>query len=123
VVHRGGHVHPETWTITRSNFRGGWVIRPGESVEIPLVPGGDRARVTVEVRFGRNNPDPLTLELLAEDEPLASWQPVSAGEWQRIELGPFALPRGRPLVLRATGPPRAGRQNGLLLDRVEVEWL
>ena len=122
VVHRGGHVHPETWTMARSGYRGGWVIRPGESVEMPLTPGGERARLALHVRFGRNNPDPLTLEVLAGEEPLATWRPRRAGIWRRIELGPFELPRGRPLVLRAKGPPRAGEQNGFLLDRVEVDW-
>jgi hypothetical protein len=122
VIHRGGHVHPETWTVARSRFRGGWVIRPGESVEVPLVPGGERARLAVELRFGRNNPDPLKLEVLSGDELLATWRPTRPGEWQRLELGPFELPRGRPLVLRAKGPPRSGLQNGLLLDRVEVDW-
>jgi len=122
LAHRGGHVHPETWTIVRSHYRGGWVIRPGESVEVPLVPAGTRARLAIEVQLGRNNPDPLTLEVAAGDRVLATWRPVRAGAWRRLEAGPFELPKGRPLVLRAVGPPRAGRQNGFLLDRLEVEW-
>jgi hypothetical protein len=124
VVHRGGHVHPETWIVARSHYRGGWVIRPGEAVEVPLGPrAGGSARLALEVRFGRNNPDPLTLEVLAGDRLLTRWRPRRAGDWRRVELGPLELPPGEPLILRAAGPPRAGRQNGLLLDRLELEWL
>lgn len=124
VIHRGGHVHPETWVVARSHYRGGWVVRPGEAVEVPLGPGaGGRAGLVLELRFGRNNPDPLSLEVLAGDRLLTRWRPRATGVWRRIELGPLDLPPGEPLVLRAAGPPRAGRQNGLLLDRVEIEWL
>lgn len=123
VVHHGGHVHPETWVVARSHYRGGWVVRPGEAVEVPLGPAaGGRVRLALEVRFGRNNPDPLTLEVLAGDRLLTRWRPRAAGVWRRVELGPLDLPPGEPLVLRAAGPPRAGRQNGLLLDRLELEW-
>jgi len=124
VVHRGGHVHPETWVVARSHYRGGWVVRPGEAVEVPLGPAaGGRVRLSLELRLGRNNPDPLALEVLAGDTLLTRWRPRAAGVWQRMELGPLDLPPGEPLVLRAAGPPRAGRQNGLLLDRLELEWL
>ncbi|HSL84565.1 MAG TPA: hypothetical protein VLF66_17460, partial [Thermoanaerobaculia bacterium] len=124
VVHHGGHVHPETWVVARSHYRGGWVVRPGEAVEIPLGPAaGGRVRLALELRFGRNNPDPLDLEVLAGDTVLTRWRPRAAGVWRRVELGPLDLPPGEPLVLRAAGPPRAGRQNGLLLDRLELEWL
>ncbi len=123
VVHRGGHLHPETWVVARSHYRSGWVIRPGEAVEVPLGPAaGDRARLALELRVGRNNPDPFTLEVLSGDRLLTRWRPREAGVWRRIELGPFELDPGRALVLRAAGPPRAGHQNGFLLDRLEIEW-
>lgn len=128
VEHRGGHLHPETWVVARSHYRAGWVIRPFEEVRVPVVPGGDRLEIELEIRFGRNNPDPLTLEVLAGDEPLATWTPEEAGTWERLVLGPFDWPAGAapdgppPLTLRAAGPPRAGRQNGFLLDRMELRW-
>lgn len=143
VEHRGGHLYPETWIITRTHYRAGWVVRPFEEVRVPLVPGGDRVTLELEARLGRNNPDPLTLEVVAADGVLATWTPEEPGTWTRVELGPFDWPPGggsltepgppgggsstglgppAELTLRAVGSPRPGRQNGLLLDRMEVRW-
>jgi hypothetical protein len=129
VVHHGGHVHPETWVISRGRFRGGWVIRPGESIEVPLVRpmGGDRPsdrlRLRVALWVGRNNPDPFRLEVLSGDEKLAGWVAGGGRIWGLVDLGTFDLPEGETLVIRAAGPPRAGEQNGALIDRLELDWL
>ncbi len=140
IAHRGGHLHPETWVVARSSYRGAWVIRPGESVEVPLVAGGERFRLRLELRVERNNPDPVTLQVFDGHRLLTSWSPPprpapaamaaraedataarDGGDWRRLELGPFEW-RGGPLGLRTDGPPRASGQNGILLDRLEVEW-
>lgn len=124
IVHRGGHVHPETWVVSRTHYRGGWVLRPGEAIEVPVVrPASERLRLHAALRVGRNNPDPIGLEVVAGEERLAHWSAGGGGIWGRVDLGAFALPAGEPLVVRATGPPRAGAQNGVLIDRLEIEWL
>jgi hypothetical protein len=126
LVHHGGHVHPETWVTNRGQYRGGWMVRPGEAIELPLVrphgAGATRVHVTLELRPARNNPDPLALEVLAGDEVVTTWQAGRGTAWRSVDLGPLELPPGTPLVLRVTGPPRAGRQNGILLDRIEMDW-
>ena len=145
VIHDGGHLQPEPWTVARSSYRAGWVIRPFEEVRVPLVPGGATLELTIELELGRNNPDPLTLEVAAGDRVLARWTGEEGEEVpSRLELGPFDWPaagaaspsrgpdpagagdRGDDdlslLVLRAVGPARAGRQNGFLLDRMELRW-
>lgn len=126
LIHHGGHVQPETWVTNRSQYRGGWMVRPGEEIEVPLVRprGGEtaRARLTLELRVARNNPDPLALEVLAGGDLADTWRAGRGGVWRRVEVGPVELPAGVPLVLRAAGPPRAGRQNGVFVDRVEVDW-
>ena len=139
IDHRGGHLQPGTWVVARTLHRQGWVIRPFEEVRVPLVPGGDRVELVLVLEVGRNNPGPLHLEVAAGEEVLEVWTPEEAsagdrsGVVRRVELGPFDWPgnAGRvgignappPLVLRAVGPSRPGRQNGFLLDRLEVRWL
>lgn len=127
VVHQGGHLHPEAWTVARSNYKSGWVIRPFEEVRVPVVPGGDRVTLTLDFEIGRNNPDPLALEVAAGDRVLTRWTPAREIP-DHLVLGPFDWPAEEggkgpvPLVLRAVGPPHEGRQNGFLLDRVELRW-
>jgi len=139
VIHDGGHLHPEPWTVARASYRAGWVIRPFEDVRVPLVAGGRTMTLAIELELGRNNPDPLTLEVAAGDRVLARWTAQPDGPVpDRLELGPFDWPPAPTpdpdepgalgaahrdlLVLRAVGPARAGRQNGFLLDRMEVRW-
>jgi len=145
VIHDGGHLQPEPWTVARSSYRSGWVIRPFEEVRVPVVPGGGALELAIELELGRNNPDPLTLEVAAGDRVLARWTGEEGEEVpSRLELGPFDWPAAgvaapspdrtprelgdrdgdtaNLLVLRAVGPGRAGRQNGFLLDRMEIRW-
>ena len=122
IEHRGGHLYPEMWTMSRVGYRGGWVLRPAESLAVPVIAGGPRLKLEVELRFVRNNPDPLTLEVLAGDQVVHQWRAEGAGEWRRQALPPIEWRPGLALGLRTTGPSRGGPQNGILLDRLEISW-
>ncbi len=47
----GGHVHPDRWVIERTRYRGGWVLRMGERLEVPVAPGGRRVRLELEAEL------------------------------------------------------------------------
>ena len=118
----GGHLYPDRWVIERARYRGGWVLRVGERLEAPVVPGGRQARLTLRAELIRNQPVPLDLDLLAGDRLLATWRPGRDRVWATIALGPFDWPRGAPLVLAAHGPSPPGALNGVILDRVDFTW-
>ncbi|MFP3941876.1 MAG: hypothetical protein ACLF0P_16395 [Thermoanaerobaculia bacterium] len=130
VLHRGGRLHPETWVVTRSQYRAGWVLRPGEALEVPLIPGGRRVRLVLEAQLGREDPEPPLVELRAGGELLGTWRPDGAAGWERVELGPFDWPAGDavpesgppPLVVSVQDRGGPGRPNGILFDRLELEW-
>lgn len=122
VEHRGGHLYPEMWTMSRVGYRGGWVLRPAESLAVPVIAGGPRLTLEVELRFVRNNPDPLTLEVLAGDQVVHHWRAEGAGEWRQLALPPIDWRPGLALGLRTMGPSRGGPQNGILIDRLEISW-
>ncbi len=123
VEKSGGHLYPELWVVERTRYRGGWVLRVGERLAAPVVPGGRRARVTLDAEFIRNQPVPFALDVRAGSTHLATWRPARARVRERLELGPFDWPAGEPLVLEAFGPHPPGPLNGVLLDRVELDWV
>lgn len=118
----GGHLHPDRWVVERTRYRGGWVLRIGEQLKVPVVPGGKRVRMTLETEFIRNQPVPFTLDFKEGDRMLASWTPGRERVWERIVVGPVDWRAGEPLVLVAHGPAPPGELNGAILDRLTLEW-
>lgn len=118
----GGHPHPDRWVLERTRYRGGWVLRVGEQLKVPVVPGGRRVRFLLEAEFIRNQPVPYTLDLLAGDRMIASWTPGRQRVWETVSVGPVDWHAGESLVLVAHGPAPPGALNGAILDRVRMEW-
>lgn len=114
---RGIMLYPRAWEVARARYTNGRLVKPGGYVEATVIPGGDR----VHLRFVAQTPgSPGTLEILAGDRLLAR-QDVTADDWKEFDLGVFPWTAGRPLVLRSPEDPTK-TQNGVLVDRVELEW-
>jgi hypothetical protein len=122
VVKLGGHLYPDRWTIERTRYRGGWVLRVGDRLRAPVIAGGRRVRLTLEAELIRNQPVPFAMDISAGDRLLAVWTPVRERAWEELTLGPFDWPVGAPLVLAAHGPSPPGDLNGAVLDRIELAW-
>jgi hypothetical protein len=122
VAKRGGLVYPEQWVIDRTRFRGGWILVEAGSATAPVVAGGPRAVLTVDWSYIRNDATPLALEVAVGDLVLARFPAAAPGVWRRVELPPADWPRGAPLRLAALAPAGAPEKNGLVIDRVEIEW-
>jgi hypothetical protein len=122
VEHPTGHPFPQRWVIERTRYRGGWVLREGASLAAPVVPGGDAVVLRLYVRFIPNVPErPIDLEVRAGERLLGTWQTRTDRRWTAVTLGPVPWPAGEPLVVVA-GPPARGQANGVILDRVELDW-
>jgi hypothetical protein len=122
VIKSGGHPYPDRWVIERTGYRGSWVLRVGERLTAPVVPGGRRVVLRLSAQFIRNQPAPFTLDILAGDRVLSSWTPARARVWEQVVVGPVSWPAGAPLVIAAHGASPPGELNGALLDRVDLEW-
>jgi hypothetical protein len=123
VARSGGHIFPDRWVIERARHRGGWTIRVGERLEIPVEAGGRRVRLVLHGQLVQNQPRPFRLEVRAGDQLLAIWEPGRDRAWDAVTLGPFDWPKGAFLFLSAFGPQPPGEPNGIVLDRVDFEWL
>jgi hypothetical protein len=118
----GGHAEPERWRVDRTLYRAGWVLRGGESLRVPVVPGGGTLMLDVDLEWIRNKPSTIALEVRAHGRKLAEWTPRESGVWETAELGPFAWAPGDVLELAAVGPAAAEPLGGLLLDRARLRW-
>lgn len=122
VLKLGGHLYPDRWVFDRTLYRGGWVLRVGDEVAAPIVPGGRRVRLALTAEFIRNQPVPFAVDVAAGGRLLAVWTPARERSWDEIRLGPFDWPAGMPLVLTAHGPHPPGALNGAILDRIDLAW-
>jgi hypothetical protein len=122
VAKSGGHVYPDRWIIERARHRGGWVLRVGERLEVPVEAGGRRVSLVLQGQLVHNQPVPFRLDVRAGDRLLAIWTPGRDRAWDAVTLGPFDWPAGTPLVLAALGPTPPGELNGIILDRVDFAW-
>lgn len=118
----GGHIHPDLWIIERARYRGGWVLRSGETLKAPVAPGGKRVTIELQAELVRNQPVPFRMNIQAGERLLAVWTPNRHRVWETLTLGPFDWPAGEPLVLAAYGPYPGGAPNGAILDRVVLRW-
>ncbi len=120
-----GHIYPGRWVIERTRYRGGWMLRPGESATLPLVSKGRRLSLTLASQFVRNSDWPILLRIKSGDRIVGRWRPEGPKAWKEIELGPFLWDEGEALVLEvAAEEPRGERRlNGLVIDRVDLRWL
>lgn len=122
VIKHGGHQHPDRWVFDRTRFRGAWVLRELEWLEAPVVPGGERAHLVLEGLLVRHHPGPLMVEIAAGERSLTTLRLTTPRRWERHDLGTHEWPAGAPLVIRLVGSQSGGDPNGMLLDRVRIDW-
>jgi hypothetical protein len=122
VTKSGGHPYPDAWVIERTRFQGGWVLREGEELSAPLVPGGEHVALAIEAQLVRHHEGEVSVELWAGETKLGTIRPSEDRTWHRHELSVVDWPGGT--ALRMVFPGQAGTYppNGVLLDRVELQW-
>ncbi len=123
VTKQGGDLYPEPWVPYRPRFRGGWRLTRGDSVSAPVVPGGERLSVELQLMpFGRSDTT-LAVSLLAGEDALASATLDPARRRQTVVFEGLDWIEGEPLVLRLDGSGSDGvTESALVLDRATLQW-
>jgi hypothetical protein len=143
-----GSYYPQRWTVDRQNFRGGRWLRPDDSVRVPVVAGGDRLDLILELSYHGADAPAGWLLIHGGEEVLARRQVQPVEDWQRVEVANLPWRAGLPLVLswqpgvaspgdfssKNSGVPSATSvltqteskgpdpAQGLILDRAEFRW-
>lgn len=117
----GGEVHPELWVVYRPRYRGGWILLAGESVSIPVVPGGQRLTLVVELQQPTAAMGPAVLEVRSGEQTLKHRPLQAEGKWRRVRVADLPWEGDSSLVLSIRRRVR-GANPEVLLDRAWLEW-
>lgn len=117
----GGEPYPPPWELDRPRFREGWILRQGERLEAPVIVGGAQLRPRLLIRNLAEVRGPVTAELLAGGEVLASVRLTYSEAWHEIFLGPIPWPpEASTLGLRVRRYRQPAR--GVIVDRITLGW-
>ncbi|MBZ0114999.1 MAG: hypothetical protein K8J08_21240 [Thermoanaerobaculia bacterium] len=138
-----GSYYPRRWTVDRQNFRGGRWLRPGDTLRAPIIAGGDRLHLDLELSYQGVNAPAGWLLVQGGDQVLERLQIRPEEDWQHFELDDLAWPAGQPLVIiwqpEGVGPENASSEDAevstslakdvppapgqaIILDRAELRW-
>jgi hypothetical protein len=117
----GGEPHPPLWELDRPRFREGWTLRQSERLEASIVAGGSAVRPRLLVRNLGEVRGPVTLDLLADHELVASVRLTGADHWHQVFLDAIPWPEeASTLALEVRGDRRSER--GVVVDRISLDW-
>lgn len=118
----GGEVYPELWVVYRPRYRGGWILPAGESVAVPVVPGGGRFDLIVELQEPRPLMGPAVLVIQSGQQRLTR-RPIQAeGRWHRLQVADLPWDGDGPLVLTIRRQGKVATRPQVILDRAWLEW-
>ena len=117
----GGRVHPELWVVYRPRYRGGWILPAGQSLSIPLVPGGSRFDLIVDLKRPSMEMGSAVLEIRSGPKILKQRPLRSLGNWTRFRVSDLPWSGEGPLVLTIRRRSRDADPE-VLLDRARLVW-
>jgi hypothetical protein len=117
-----GQVYPELWRVYRPRYRGGWILPEGATVIMPLVPGGGRLTLRVDLRSHSVSAPNSILELGDSSGEVRAEQPVTgSGQWQTAVFEDLEWPAESRLTLTLQGDGDRG-QAVAILDCAFLKW-
>jgi hypothetical protein len=117
----GGQLHPELWVVYRPHYRGGWVLPAGQSISIPVVPGGSRFDLVVELEEPSRAMGGAVLEIRSGSEILKRRPLEPLGRWRRLRVSDLSWSGEEVLVLAIRRRSR-DTDPEVLLDRARLQW-
>jgi hypothetical protein len=122
VIKNGGELYPGPWEPYRPRFRGGWKIAAGQSLQAPIVAGGEQFHIELDFQPRGRVPSQAEIEAYAGSELLGSRSIENMHGWQTIEFEGDRWPAGAELVIRFTTGESAEDQSAIVLDRARISW-
>lgn len=122
VMKRGGQLYPDPWVPFRPRFRGGWKLAAGESVWAPVVAGGQRVSIEIDLqRLGRSL-DAGEVVILAGSHRLGVWPLAAERGWQTVTVDSLEWPSGFDFIVEVTERGSVDSGGEVILDRARFVW-
>jgi hypothetical protein len=94
----------------------------GESVRAPVVPGGRRFTIEIEVRRLGGSSAPAELEAYAGSRHLGTWPLDTVGGWRTVAFDGEKWPTNAELIVEVRGGDGPSRGLEVVLDRARLVW-
>jgi hypothetical protein len=117
-----GSLYPHIWTTSRARFRGAWTLPAGGTATAPLVAGGERLDLRLELRAPQGAIRECAVEIFSGQELLVSQPLASTGEWQSLDFTDLRWVSSAPLVVKLQGEAVDAGAMGIRLDRALLDW-
>lgn len=120
---QGGEVYPELWVVYRPQFRGGWLLPQGASIQAPIVAGGDQLNLQIDLQL-QSAQLATALEIATgEGRVLAEKEITPASGWVTVFFEDLPWIEGDQLMvrMREPGPGSRGDQHAIL-DKAVLSW-
>ncbi len=122
VAKAGGELHPGPWVPYRPRYRGGWILRSGESLRAPVVALGERVTIEIDIRVRGRWPNGPQVEIWAGEALLGALTLTEGGEWQSLTLEESRWPAGADLRIAVTTDAEPDAGANLIFDRARLSW-
>ena len=119
---RTGKVHPDLWVVYRPQYRGGWILPAGTSIDVPVVAGGNRLDLKVDLRALPKNASTTILEVSdGRGHVLDREEITPTGKWTSVELAGLTWKGDSTLTIAISGDESRPRPRAIL-DRAFLTW-
>ena len=121
---QGGIIYPETWVVYRPQFRGGWLLPAGASIRAPIVSGGDRFDLQVDLLLRPEGHVGAVLEVSDSDGRLLAERVLDpSSDWFSVLLEDLPWTDGNQLLLKMRDSTRDGApDHHVIVDRALISW-
>lgn len=122
VVKTGGRLHPDPWVPYRPRFRGGWRLAAGDSLQVPVVTGGKKASIEIDLQRVGSSSGVAEVEARAGSQLLGTWSLDAGRSWQTVAIESHAWPSDANLSLEIPGEGTTDRRVEVIFDRARLTW-
>jgi hypothetical protein len=122
VVKQGGELYPDVWKPYRPRFRSGWKIKAGESVEAPVIAGGQQVSIQLDIRSAGGSANTATVVVHAGALHLGTWPLGTERGWQTLVINASDWPVDAGLRLELGSAEASPGSAEVILDRARLFW-
>lgn len=123
IRHDGGEMYPGPWVVYRPQYRGGWKLPAERELRVPVVPGGGRVSLDIELRILSPRSPPAALEVRNRQDGITERRALrEVGRWTSVSFDGLPWSVASELIIALRRPSPSAERLQVILDRASLEW-